>query len=154
FILIVMLGAPRFVTRLLVQQRSQFRNDSGIARIPVVLVGADEYAALFLRALEQDRQSLYRAVGILDLTSDERGRNLHGVPVFGAANELMGAFNELDRRHQRPRRLVLTKPLDSDIMRTLLETAERLNLTICRLPSLTEFKEATADGHIELRPIA
>ena len=74
--------------------------------------------------------------------------------MFGAANELMGAFNELDRRRERPKRLVLTKPLDSDIMRTLLETAERLNLTICRLPSLTEFKEATADGHIELRPVA
>ena len=154
FILIVMLGAPRFVTRLLVQQRSQLRNDTGIARIPIVVVGADEHAALFLRALEQDRQSLYRAVGILDLTSDERGRKIYGVPVFGAANELMGAFNELDRRRERPKRLVLTKPLDSDIMRTLLETAERLNLTICRLPSLTEFKEATADGHIELRPVA
>jgi FlaA1/EpsC-like NDP-sugar epimerase len=154
FILIVMLGAPRFVTRLLVQQRSQLRSDTGIARIPIVLVGADEHAALFLRALEQDRQSLYQAVGILDLTSDERGRKLHGVPVFGAANELMSAFKELDRRRLRPRRLVLTKPLDRDIMRTLLETAERLNLTICRLPSLTEFKEATADGHIELRPVA
>ncbi|MFL5337751.1 MAG: polysaccharide biosynthesis protein [Geminicoccaceae bacterium] len=154
FILIVMLGAPRFVTRLLVQQRSQLRTDTGIARIPIVVVGADEHAALFLRALEQDRQSLYHAVGILDLTSDERGRKLHEVPVFGAANELMGAFKELDRRRLRPKRLVLTKPLDSDIMRTLLETAERLNLTICRLPSLTEFKEATADGHIELRPVA
>ena len=154
FILIVMLGAPRFVTRLLVQQRTQLRSDTGIARIPIVVVGADDNAALFLRALEQDRQSLYRAVGILDLTSDERGRNLHGVPVFGAANELMGTFKELDRRRLRPKRLVLTKPLDSDIMRTLLETAERLNLTICRLPSLTEFKEATADGHIELRPVA
>ena len=120
FILIVMLGAPRFVTRLLVQQRSQLRNDTGIARIPIVLVGADEHAALFLRALEQDRQSLYQAVGILDLTSDERGRKLHGVPVFGAANELMSAFKELDRRRLRPRRLVLTKPLDRDIMRTLL----------------------------------
>src|SRR3954447_3034609 len=154
FILIVMLGAPRFVTRLLVQQRSQLRTDTGIARIPIVVVGADEHAALFLRALEQDRQSLYHAVGILDLTSDERGRKLHGVPVFGAANELMSAFKELDRRRLRPKRLVLTKPLDSDIMRTLLETAERLNLTICRLPSLTELKEATADGHIELRPVA
>lgn len=154
FILIVMLGAPRFVTRLLVQQRTQLRSDTGIARIPIVVVGADDNAALFLRALEQDRQSLYQAVGILDLTSDERGRNLHGVPVFGAANELMGTFKELDRRRLRPKRLVLTKPLDSDIMRTLLETAERLNLTICRLPSLTEFKEATADGHIELRPVA
>ena len=154
FILIVMLGAPRFVTRLLVQQRTQLRSDTGIARIPIVVVGADDNAALFLRALEHDRQSLYQAVGILDLTSDERGRNLHGVPVFGAANELMGTFKELDRRRLRPKRLVLTKPLDSDIMRTLLETAERLNLTICRLPSLTEFKEATADGHIELRPVA
>jgi FlaA1/EpsC-like NDP-sugar epimerase len=154
FILIVMLGAPRFVTRLLVQRQSLLRSDQAISRIPIVVVGADEQAALFLRALEQDPASLYQAVGILDLNSNERGRNLHGTPVFGAANEFMGAFKELERRRLRPKRLVLTKPLDRDVMRTLLEIAERLNLTICRLPSLTEFKEATEDGHIELRPVA
>lgn len=154
FILVAMLAAPRFGTRLLVHQRSQVRDVVPLGRIPVVLVGADEQAALFLRSLEQDPKSPYYVVGILDLTSSEQGRRLRGTPVFGAANRLMAAFEDLERRRLRPKRLVITKPLDRGVMRILLEAAERLKLTICRLPSLTEFRAASEDGCIELRPVA
>ena len=36
----------------------------------------------------------------------------------------------------------------------LLDRAEGLGMTVARLPSLVEFKEAADDGKIELRPIA
>jgi O-antigen biosynthesis protein WbqV len=165
FVLVAMLGGPRFLTRLLVPRRGRWarspaaagRGGVALGRVPVAIVGADEQAALFLRSLEQDPDSPYQAVAVLDLASAERGRQLRGTPVLAARGGLLrAALEELGRHRPRPTRLVITKLLDREVMRVLLEAAERLRMTICRLPSLTEFKAAGEDDgrRLELRPVA
>ena len=157
FILIVMVGGPRFTYRLLVKRRQTLLGLDGAPRpprIPVLLIGGGEAAALFIRALDQDHQMLYRAVGLLGDDRAERGRHIHNVPVLGTLDELLTAVQALERRGSRPQRLVITEPLPAATMQALIEQAEALKLISCRLPSLTEFKTAFDDGRLELKPIA
>jgi O-antigen biosynthesis protein WbqV len=154
FILIVMLGGPRFFYRVNAHQQGRLRRRGSYAPVPVLLIGTDDLAALFLRALEHDAEPLYRVVGILDPQSGERGREIAGVPVLGGLSAIETAIAQLDKRGRRPQRLVVTRPMSSEVMRSLLELCERHRMTLGRLPSLTEFKRATDDGRVELRPIA
>ncbi|MDX6752460.1 nucleoside-diphosphate sugar epimerase/dehydratase [Geminicoccaceae bacterium 1502E] len=152
FVLIVMLGGPRFLYRLLVQYRGR-QNAEGMGPIPVLLVGAEEGAALFLRALQHETRQLYRAVGILDMVRGDRGRQILDVPVLGTVEELPRALRQLEVRGLRPQKIVVTVPLGGERMRELVTQAERHKLTVCRLPSLTDFRQAFDDGRLELRPV-
>ena len=63
----------------------------------------------------------------------------------------------LHRRGIKPQRLVVTKQeseTERDLIRRLLDLSEPLGLSLSRLPSLTEFKDALGEGKIELRPVA
>ena len=157
FILIVMVGGPRLTYRLMAKRRQSLLEIDGSPRpprIPVLLIGAGEAAALFIRALDQDPRALYRATGLIGDDRAERGRYIHGVPVLGTLDELLTAVQALERRGCRPQRLVVTEALPAATMQALVEQAEALKLVPCRLPSLTEFKTAFDDGRLELKPIA
>jgi FlaA1/EpsC-like NDP-sugar epimerase len=63
----------------------------------------------------------------------------------------------LHRRGIKPQRLVVTRQeseTERDLIRRLLDLSEPLGLSLSRLPSLTEFKDALGEGKIELRPVA
>jgi O-antigen biosynthesis protein WbqV len=159
FALVFLLAGPRFAARLASGpgRPPERRRDRAIpagARVPVLVVGMDHLAELFVRSTEHDPAAAYRAVGVLDLASGERGRRLHQVPVFGGLAELPKVIGELSRRNLRPARLVVTRPFDGETMRTLLGVAERFQLTICRLPRLTDFQQPGEGGRVEPRPVA
>ena len=157
FVLVGLLAGPRLAARLaLGPGRADGRRggDAAAPRVPVLVVGMDHLAELFVRSTEHDPAATYRAVGVLDLTSGERGRRLHHLPVYGGLAELPTAIAELARRDLRPTRLVVTRPFERETMRALLAAAERFQLTICRLPRLTEFQQAGEDGRVEPRPVA
>jgi FlaA1/EpsC-like NDP-sugar epimerase len=157
FLMMFMIGAPRFVCRAL-QQPSDGANKAdgtaGQTRVPVLLIGAEEGAALLIRALRQDDLATYRAVGILDVKRGTRGQHIHEVPVLGSVCELRKAVHYLARRRSAPQRLVVTRHLPGDEMRKLMAEAEELRLSVSRLPNLTDFRAAVDDGRIELKPIA
>ena len=157
FVLVALLAGPRLVARVALGSGSATLRwdwaNAAPARVPVLVVGMDHLAEWFVRSSEQDPMSTYRAVGVLDLVSSERGRRLHGVPVYGGLAELPNAMAELARRHRRPTRLVVTRTFKRETMRVLLASAERFRLTICRLPQPTEFQRAAEDGRIEPRPV-
>ncbi len=106
FILIFMLGGPRFLFRLTVQRQGRRQRNGSFGPVPVLVIGADDRAIFFLRSLEHDPEPLYRAVGIVDLGSTEKGRQMHGVPVTGGLANLVTTVEDLDRRGKRPQRLV------------------------------------------------
>jgi O-antigen biosynthesis protein WbqV len=156
FILIVMLGGPRFFFRL--NRNWQARNEGKagkekIARVPILLVGSGDGAALLIRSIESDPKALYRVVGILDTKAQNRGLQIQDIPVLGTLSELKKTITFLERQGNRPHRLVVTGKLDGEVIRNLVEQAEELKFVVSRLPSLTEFKEASTDGRIELKPI-
>ena len=137
-LLILMLGGPRFAYRLfkdrgldLVLERANH------VRVPVLLIGAGDAAELFIRQQHRDADASYRVVGVVDEKGTRIGREIHGVPVLGGLGDVEklveGALGQ--RGWIRPQRLVLTNgKLDGAQVRDLLAIAERMGLTLARLP--------------------
>ncbi|MCG5239088.1 polysaccharide biosynthesis protein [Azospirillum doebereinerae] len=156
---IVLLGGPRFAYRLFKDRRLSFGDvATGVPRIPVLLLGVGDAAELFIRSLDQSGQAAYRVVGILDEKGRRVGHAVRGVKVLGGPDDLARVVENLDRKGDRPQRLIVTKgsnEIPGATLRTLLDQAEALGLILSRLPSLTEFKSALGEGKgIEVRPIA
>lgn len=157
FVLVVMLGGPRLIYRLLKDRRiASILETNARDRIPVLLAGAGDEAELFIRAMQNDREAAYRVVGILDDKGGRVGREIHGVKILGQCNDLADIVRELTAGGDRPRRLILTRPrhkLGGATLGEMVERCEALNLMLARLPDLTEFKDALHDGGVTLRPI-
>ena len=159
-VLVMLLGGSRFVYRL-VRNGQWARNPTApVRQIPVLLVGAGEDAALFIRAMTGDPHASYRVVGILDQSSEYLGRAIHRVPILGRVEDLAEVLQRLRARGEQPQRLIIASHRGSLDARTieLLNQANAMGLTVARLPSLVDFKEAvsevTDERRIEIRPIA
>ncbi len=155
----LLLGGPRFGYRFLKDRRFSWAEAvEGVPRIPVLLLGVGDAAELFIRSLDQPGQSAYRVVGILDDKGRRIGHAVRGVPVLGGPDDLEQVVRTLERKGERPQRLIVTKgnaELKGSTLRSLLDRAEALGLVMSRLPSLTEFKSALGEGKgVEVRPIA
>lgn len=155
FVLMALLGGPRFLYRLYRDRRIDLRNDgTGMNRIPVLLVGSGDGAELFIRAVSRQRNGAYRVVGIVAERDSRVGRVIHGIEVAGTTNELAAVVDRLAARGRRPQRLVLTdEHMDGARVRQLLDEAHALGMTLARIPSLTDFKTGIEDT-LEVKPIA
>ena len=154
-LLIVMLGAPRFVYRLLKD------GELGLdlftlysQKIPVLLIGAGSHADLFMRDSVHDRNSPYRVVGLTDEDKAMHGRNIHGVRVYGGLDSLAKIIDKLERKGAKPQRIIITEEnISGDVLRDILKIAEVRGMSLARLPSLTEFKSGNK-ASINPRPVA
>ncbi|MCR4376784.1 MAG: polysaccharide biosynthesis protein [Rhodospirillales bacterium] len=158
FVLLAMLGGPRFVYRLIRDRRFDWQlHENNSKRIPVLLVGAGDAAELFIRSAKRSENANYRPVGIVAESANRVGRQLHGVTVLGTIDELETVVKGLSRANH-PRRLVLTKdsPTGAELQ-ALLVTAERLGMTVARMGRMDDLKMDPAAGEAErlaIRPIA
>ena len=153
-ILMVLLAGPRIVYRVFKDRRldTVLAKHAG-RRIPVMLVGAGNAAEQFIRSVRKPDAN-YTVVGIVDDKATRVGRAIHGVDVMGTVDDLPAAVEQLKQRGQRPHRLILTKEhLDGASVRSLLDVADSLGLTLARLPRLTDFREGVGEAS-EVRPIA
>lgn len=156
FVLIALLGGPRFLYRLYRDGRIELRRDrQGLQRIPVLLIGSGDGAELFIRAVSRQRSGAYQVVGIVAERNITRvGRVIHGIEVIGTVDEMAAVVGRLAAKGRRPQRLVLTDPrTDGARVRQLLDEAHALGMTLARIPSLTDFK-ADVEDKVEIRPIA
>ena len=152
FVLLTLLGGPRYLYRTFKDKIRAVRAARGDA-IPALLVGAGDEAELFIRATRADGAE-YRAVGVVSERGARVGRNIHGVDVLGSIDDLDEVVAELKRRGQAPQRLIITDHrLDGAVVRELLDTADRLGLTLARIPRLTDLQDGVTD-RVTLRPIA
>lgn len=155
FVLMALLGGPRFLYRLLKDRHFELVADSsGKPGVPVLLVGAGDEAEAFIRDLARQPGSAYRVVGVLDEKGNRVGRHIRNVPVMGTPDELAGVMRRLALRAERPQRLIVTKRgLDPAFMRHLLDLAETHGMSMARLPRLTEFESGIGET-IEVKPVA
>ncbi|MFQ5765795.1 MAG: polysaccharide biosynthesis protein [Rhodospirillales bacterium] len=154
FVLMALLGGPRFLYRLIKDRRFDLADNGANHRIAVLLVGAGDGAELFIRALARTPDASYRVVGIVSERRDRVGREIHGIEVIGTADDVPGVVKKLHARSIWPQRLVLTKDdMDGARVRSLLEQAHGLGMTLARLPRLTDFKSGVTDK-VEVRPVA
>jgi FlaA1/EpsC-like NDP-sugar epimerase len=155
FVLMALLGGPRFLYRLIKDRHFELVADSsGKAGVPVLLVGAGDEAEAFIRDLSRQIGAAYRVVGILDEKGRRVGSQIRSVPVLGTPDELPNVMRRLALRGERPQRLVVTKRgLDPTFMRHLLDLAETHGMAMARLPRLTEFESGIDEG-IAVKPVA
>ena len=157
-VLMFLLGGPRFAYRAY--------KDRGLGHIlelahpnsvPVLLIGARDSAAMFIREMARDPDRPYRVVGIVGVTLTRVGRELSGIAVLGTIDELPLVVERLTRDGDRPQRLIITAPaLEGPQVRQLLDMADALTIPLARLPRLTDFKR-TVDESEEgpaLEPVA
>jgi len=150
FVLMAMLGGPRFAYRL---YRDRIRDTSKTSKVPVLLVGAGDEAELFIRATLRSQTATYRPIGIVAENRSRVGRVLHGVGVLGTLDEIEAIVANLKGK-DRPQRLVLTKDAFKGAeVRDLLQTAERLGMSLARMPRVHDLESGAVD-EVRIRPIA
>lgn len=144
FILLAGLGGSRMAFRLLRERRlSALWERSGGGRVHVMIVGADDEADLFIRAIHNNPQAPFRIVGVIGKDNRRTGRHIHGVEVVGSLDELGNIVDKLRRRDLTPSRLILTRSmtrLNGALTPDLLERCATLGLSLSRLPALTELR--------------
>ncbi|MEQ8605008.1 MAG: nucleoside-diphosphate sugar epimerase/dehydratase [Marivibrio sp.] len=157
FLLIAMLGGPRFLYRIMKDRHlGNVLSRQGVRRVPVLLIGAADEAELFIREQQRDPGAPYKPVGIIDEKGGRVGREMHGVPVMGSIDDLDAILERWRGKDGRPERLVLTRErLDGAAVRRVLEIGETHGLTLARLPKLSELKAGGfSGGALSVRPIA
>jgi O-antigen biosynthesis protein WbqV len=159
FVLIAGLGAPRVLFRIykdrglagLAWRRSGRKNE----RVPVALIGINHTAENFIRAMDTGRGGDYRVVGIIDERGDRIGRQIRNCEVIGSLTALEEIVERLDRRGDRPQRILIAdEHLGRRELRNLVEQADALGISVARLPRPTDFKSGIAVERTEIRPIA
>jgi len=156
-VLMALLGGPRFAYRLFKDRslRRLLEGDKRSSAIPVLLIGARDGAAMFIREMASDPDRLYRVVGIVADSLSRVGRELGGVPVLGTIEDLPQVVAALDGRDERPQRLILcAQTLHGATVRRLLDMADELTIPLARLPRLTEFKQTLGEDTPVIEPIA
>ncbi|HEX7967465.1 MAG TPA: nucleoside-diphosphate sugar epimerase/dehydratase, partial [Stellaceae bacterium] len=156
-VLMALLGGPRFAYRLFKDRSLGHMLDRGnrSTAIPVLLIGARDGAAMFIREMASDPDRLYRVVGIVSDSGSRVGRQLGGVPVLGTLDDLPQVVARLDQRDERPQRLILcAQTLHGATVRRLLDMADDLTIPVARLPRLTEFKQTLGEDVPTIEPIA
>jgi FlaA1/EpsC-like NDP-sugar epimerase len=154
FVLIALLGGPRFVFRLFKDRHFEFVVEApGKGGIPVLLVGAGDAAETFIREIARERSTAYRIAGVLDEKGRRVGRHIHNIPVLGTPASLPEVLSKLAAANVHPQRLIVTKQeLSPDLLRELLDIAEANGMTLSRLPRLTEFHSGAVD-RFDVRPV-
>ncbi|SCA56208.1 Predicted nucleoside-diphosphate sugar epimerase [Candidatus Terasakiella magnetica] len=154
FVLMALLGGPRFIYRLLKDKRFNVADASTTSKsIPSLLIGAGDGAELFLRAIERNPSIPYKPVGLVAEKKSRLGLDIHGVSVLGMVDNLSDVLEKLAKVHKKPQRLILTKEdWPGEKVRELYDLSEKYGIPLSRLPKLTDLKSG-AEEKIEVRPI-
>lgn len=153
FVLIFSLGGSRLFYRMCKDRSFSFFRKTTKATIPVLLIGADNRAEIFIREMIRRASSSYQVLGIIDRSEEQVGRNIHGVSVLGDLKTISEAIDRLSKKNKRPQRILIT--LDDfmgEELRTLLALSEKLSIPVSRLPKTTDFNDRF-DTAVPLRPI-
>jgi FlaA1/EpsC-like NDP-sugar epimerase len=126
-LLILLLGGSRIGYRVWKERR--LRNVLGAHGKPVVILGAGDAAADLLKNLA--RAGDWRVLGLLDDNAGKRGRQIQGVSVLGALEELV----ELAPRLGLERAIIAMPSASHQTRRRALEICRRAGVQALTVPS-------------------
>jgi FlaA1/EpsC-like NDP-sugar epimerase len=154
FILMALLGGPRFIYRLIKDRRFDLNHITSTTKsIPSLLIGAGDSAELFLRAIERNPAIPYAPIGLAAEMKSRLGHDIHGIPILGLISDLTQIIQTLEDAGNKPQRLILTKDdWPGEKVRELLDLSEKLGIPLSRLPKLTDLQSGITDK-IDVRPI-
>ncbi|NMO56394.1 polysaccharide biosynthesis protein [Actinoplanes sp. TBRC 11911] len=145
-ITLVIAAGIRYTVRLARDQRLRPSAEHG-ARI--VVVGAGEGAAQVVRAMLRSPSSPYVPVALLDDDPAKRSLQIMGVPVAGTRH----ALPEVVRRYRADVVLIAIPSAGAELMRTLTELAEPLNVEVKVVPPVVELFGRTVSVD-DIRPVS
>jgi O-antigen biosynthesis protein WbqV len=154
FVLIFLLGGPRFVYRVLKDRGFRFvLKHETYPQVPVLLLGAGDGAEAFIREMRRDVNASYRVVGILSPQDGRVGRRIHDIDVMGGLRDLDAVVERLASLGEKPQRMIITSDrIEGETVRELLDASARLGIALSRMPRLTDFKSGAAEK-LEIRPV-
>ncbi len=155
FTLVALTGGPRLLYRII--------KDGGLAHvferanpdaIPIAILGADDEAEQFTRAMTRDKTAPYAVVGMIDPSGRRTSQQIHGLEVHDGSQGIDAALEAISKRGPQPQRLVLTSANNSpERMREALKAAERHGMSLSRVGRLTDFSDGGASS-VQIRPVA
>ena len=83
FILVFLLGGPRFIYRLM-KDRHLYRQ----AGKKVLIVGAGRAGEMLSRDLMRDAERAYQPIGFVDDDKNKHGKEIHGIRVIGGCDDI------------------------------------------------------------------
>lgn len=141
FTLMVLLGLPRVLYRW--HQAHRGHDGAKADAQTLLLAGAGDGTDIFLRALEQDRRTAWRVVGILSLRSRQAGRRIHGHRILGTVDEAPAVLDDMRQNGTLPSMIVITSnEIAGAPLVRLIETADRHGITVRRAPNPTALAPA------------
>ncbi len=142
-LMIAFLGGARFVVRW-----SKDRWIYGDDAKRVLIVGAGRTGEMLVRDMLRTRDELYQPVGFIDDSRGKQGREIHGVRVLGASEEIIDFADRLDIDL-----IVLALPsADAANMRRLVGLCERTGVPYRTLPPLDQLMSGRV-SFSQLRPV-
>ena len=145
---VALLSGPRIVYRYFRYTRS-IRRVRGTGN-PALIIGRSADAEVLLRAIESGAVTDVLPMGILSPSPADQGQTIRGVNVLGDTDDLERAFEDINARGTRIRRLILTpSAFEPDVQpASILIHARRLGITVNQLSALA------ADIKPQLAPVA
>jgi O-antigen biosynthesis protein WbqV len=143
FVLIVLLGAPRILYRIV--KDSGFggilraivgrRISDGGKNETILIVGSTTGADRVVRTLVLDRKDRpVNAIGIVDVSARTEGLSVRGVPILGSVDQLEAILDRLESVGKWPSALVIAAPReDQASLRGVATIAARARLPIKRV---------------------
>ncbi|EAU41365.1 Predicted nucleoside-diphosphate sugar epimerase [Fulvimarina pelagi HTCC2506] len=157
FVLIIGLGGPRLLYRLMKEGGRRSRmDDPQVKRGNSVLVyGFTDSADLFVRNARRSGEG-QRIVGILDERPKNRKRQMHGVHVLGRLADLPTIIARRQAARQNPiSELVIADPdLPAQALSDLVAQAAPHKITVKRLPDINRAGIVDENAPIEPQPIS
>lgn len=155
-VLMALLSGPRIAYRLFKDRGLDHILEHGRSRaVPVLLISARDGADTFIRETTRDPDAVYRVVGVVADSESRVGREIYGVPVLGTIETLEAVVDGLDRRGQRPQRLVLAaQGIEAGEIARLFDRASALAIPLARLPRPTELRQEIGTDSGPIEPIA
>ncbi|MDR1288840.1 MAG: hypothetical protein LBJ77_00380 [Holosporales bacterium] len=132
FVLSFMLMIPRFLTKMMYNQKlnklkkygdpSHGNSKKQIDAPQVILIGSSSSTEVFLREviINEDVTFNFTPVGILSIDSDDIGRIIKGVPILGEVRDLGRVLRDLSDEGIIPKQIVITEKTVPEYMKNFL----------------------------------
>ncbi len=155
FVLIMSLSGSRAIYRLYKDKKiflKSFKNDQN--SIPVLLIGANDRAELFIREMSRNNNPTHKIIGILDINKNRTGRFLRGIEILGTVKEISKIINKLEKENNRPQKIIITtNDIEGNIIRNLLTFTDKTGISIARLPKITDLESDINNEKLKVKPI-
>jgi FlaA1/EpsC-like NDP-sugar epimerase len=152
--MVMLLAGGRLTYRLLREKAVGPSSGQGLRRqaTKVLLCGLSDKAENFSRSARSSGR--FTIVGIIDDSSANLGRTVHGLAVLGDLDHLEKALRKLKRRGITVAELIVTETAPTrERLATIVERANAASLKISRIPDITDTAAVTSELLLEPRPV-